>query len=52
MNTVDRIDQNSEPGKINISEKTKELLGDKFQLTYRGEIEAKNKGVLNIYFVG
>jgi len=51
VNTAARMEQNSEPGKINISEKTKELLKDEFSLTYRGEIEAKNKGALKMYFV-
>jgi adenylate cyclase len=51
VNTAARMEQNSEPGKINISETTRELLGAEFPLIYRGEIEAKNKGLLKMYFV-
>jgi class 3 adenylate cyclase len=45
------MEQNSEPGKINISEHTYELVKDKFACTYRGKIQAKNKGELSMYFV-
>jgi class 3 adenylate cyclase len=51
VNTAARMEQNSEPGKINISQTTYELVKDKFNCTYRGEITAKNKGELNMYFV-
>jgi class 3 adenylate cyclase len=45
------MEQNSEPGRINMSQSTYELVKDKFNCTYRGEIEAKNKGKLKMYFV-
>ena len=51
VNTAARMEQNSEPGKINISQTTFDLIKDKFNCTYRGEIEAKNKGKLGMYFV-
>jgi len=51
VNTAARMEQNSEPGKINISETTYVLVKDKFSCTYRGEIEAKNKGFMRMYFV-
>lgn len=51
VNTAARMEQNGEPGKINISEATYELVKDKFHCNYRGEIEAKNKGKLKMYFV-
>jgi adenylate cyclase len=51
VNVAARMEQNSEPGKINISQNTYELLKGKFNCTYRGEIEAKNKGKLGMYFV-
>jgi len=51
VNTAARMEQNSAPGMINISETTRQLLGEKFNLTYRGEIEAKNKGLMKMYFV-
>lgn len=51
VNTAARMEQNSEAGKINISETTYGLVKDKFSCEYRGEIEAKNKGKLKMYFV-
>lgn len=51
VNTAARMEQNSQPGKINISETTHELIQGKFTCTYRGELEAKNKGKLKMYFV-
>lgn len=51
VNTAARMEQNSEPGKINISQSTYELVKDKFTCTYRGEHDAKNKGKLKMYFV-
>jgi class 3 adenylate cyclase len=51
VNTAARMEQNSEAGKINISETTYELVKDKFTCEYRGEIDAKNKGKLKMYFV-
>lgn len=53
VNTAARIEQNSLPGHVNLSEKTYELVKDltNFNFTYRGEIQAKNKGALKMYFV-
>ncbi len=51
VNTAARMEQNSEAGKINISEATYALVSDKFECTYRGKIAAKNKGELGMYFV-
>ena len=51
VNTAARMEQNSEAGKINISEATYELVKDNFSCIYRGEIDAKNKGKLKMYFV-
>jgi len=51
VNTAARMEQNSEPGKINLSETTYGLVKDRFDCTYRGEIAAKHKGALKMYFV-
>ena len=51
VNTAARMEQNSEGGKINISETTYNLIKDKFDCAYRGELEAKNKGKLKMYYV-
>jgi adenylate cyclase len=51
VNTAARMEQKSEAGKINISQTTYELVKDRYTCTYRGEIEAKNKGMMKMYFV-
>jgi class 3 adenylate cyclase/tetratricopeptide (TPR) repeat protein len=51
VNVASRMESNSEPGKINISENTYNLIKDDFDCEYRGEIEAKNRGKLKMYFV-
>ncbi len=51
VNTAARMEQNSDAGKINISETTHELVKDKFNFEYRGEIYAKGKGMLKMYYV-
>lgn len=51
VNTAARMEQNSEPGKINISESTFDLVKDHFNFEHRGKINAKNKGEINMYFV-
>ena len=51
VNTASRMESSSLPGKINISESTYQLIKNKFACEYRGEIEAKNKGYINMYFL-
>ena len=51
VNVASRMESMSEPGKINISENTYALIKDDFDCEYRGEIEAKNRGKLKMYFV-
>ncbi len=51
VNTAARMEQNSIGGRINISGSTYELVKNDFECEYRGEIEAKNKGALKMYFV-
>jgi len=51
VNTASRMESSGEPGKVNISGSTYELVKDKFTCTYRGKIEAKNKGMIDMYFV-
>lgn len=50
VNTAARMEQHSEPGKVNVSERTFRLVADRFRFNYRGEIAAKNKGMLKMYF--
>jgi adenylate cyclase len=51
VNLAARMEQTSEAGKINISGSTYKLVEEKFNCTYRGKIEAKNKGEVEMYFV-
>lgn len=51
VNIASRMESNSEPGKVNISQTTYDLVKDFTVCNYRGEIEAKNRGKLKMYFV-
>jgi adenylate cyclase len=51
VNVAARMEQSSEAGKINISESTYQLIKTEFDCIYRGKIDAKNKGEINMYFV-
>jgi len=51
VNVASRMETLSTPGKINISENTYDLIKDRFDCEYRGEIEVKNKGMMKMYFV-
>lgn len=51
VNTAARMEQQSEAGKINISGTTFNLIQAKFKCIYRGKIQAKNKGEVDMYFV-
>lgn len=51
VNTASRMESSGEVGKINISQSTCDLVKDQFTCKYRGEIEAKGKGKLGMYFV-
>lgn len=51
VNTASRLESAGEPGRINISETTHALVKDTISCTYRGKIEAKNKGEIDMYFV-
>lgn len=51
VNTAARMEQNGEAGKVNISQSTYELVKNDFSVEYRGKINAKNKGDIDMYFV-
>ena len=52
VNTAARLEQSGKEGRINISQNTYEIVKDEFECEYRGEVEAKNKGMLKMYFLG
>lgn len=51
VNTAARMESSSEPGKINISGTTNELIKKYFITEYRGKKEAKGKGLVDMYFI-
>ena len=51
VNVASRMESNSEPGKVNISNETYEEVKLFFDCTFRGRIIAKNRGELEMYFV-
>ena len=51
VNLAARMEQNSTSGKINISGTTFELVKNYFVCEHRGKIDAKNKGMLDMYYV-
>ncbi|MBK9637803.1 MAG: tetratricopeptide repeat protein [Bacteroidetes bacterium] len=51
VNIASRMESSGEAGKVNISGSTYTLIKDEFQCEYRGKIEAKNKGEIDMYFV-
>jgi class 3 adenylate cyclase len=50
VNTASRMESSGEVGKVNISETTYELVKDQFTCEFRGDVEAKGKGKMKMYF--
>ena len=51
VNTASRMESSGEIGRVNVSGSTYALIKDKFTCIHRGKIEAKNKGLIEMYFV-
>jgi class 3 adenylate cyclase len=51
VNIASRMETSGEPGKINISAFTYYLIKDQFDCEYRGKVDAKGKGEIDMYFV-
>ncbi len=51
VNTASRLEAAGEPGKINTSAETYNLIKERFACTFRGEIAVKGKGPLAMYFI-
>ncbi|MFD2999440.1 adenylate/guanylate cyclase domain-containing protein [Pontibacter toksunensis] len=51
VNTASRMESSCQEGKVNISGATYELVKDEFICSYRGKVDAKNKGEIDMYFV-
>lgn len=51
VNTASRMESSGEPGRVNVSAASAELLRPLFLCTERGSIAAKNKGPMTMFFV-
>ncbi len=53
VNTASRMESSGEAGRVNISQFTYKLIKDdpRFSFEFRGKIEAKHKGAVEMYFV-
>lgn len=51
INTASRIESNGEENRINVSAYTYDLIKETFPCEYRGKLDAKGKGELDMYFV-
>ena len=51
VNIASRLESSCEPGRINISEDTYKHVKDNYSCAYRGKIEVKHKGLIEMYFV-
>lgn len=51
VNIASRMEKYGEPGRIHISGATRALLGDRYRLECRGQIEIKGKGKMQTYFL-
>ena len=51
VNVAARMESNSKPGKINISENTYALVKDQYNCTFRGKIDVNNHGSMNMNYV-
>lgn len=51
VNMASRMESSSEVGKVNVSGTTHELIKKYFETHHRGKVEAKGKGLVDMYFV-
>ncbi len=51
VNVASRMETAGEPGSVNISGDTYELIKEYFDCKHRGKIEVKNRGEIDMYFV-
>ena len=51
VNIAARMESKSQTGRVNISESTYRKVKYTFECSHRGKVEAKNKGMIDMYFV-
>ena len=51
VNTASRMEATGVPGCIQVTERTRELLGERYLIRERGMIQVKGKGKMRTYFL-
>jgi len=51
VNTAPRMESHGSAGKIQVTEDAKRALGDAFQFEYRGAVEIRGKGAMELYYL-
>ncbi len=51
VNIASRMETSGSPGRVNISEKTYDIIKDRFECSHRGKVHAKNLGDISMYFI-
>jgi class 3 adenylate cyclase len=51
VNIASRMESAGEPGRVNVSAYTRDLVHREFKCEYRGKVDAKGKGEVDMYFV-
>jgi class 3 adenylate cyclase len=51
VNIAARMEESGEVGQVNVSETVYELVKEHFDFEYRGEVKAKNKGMMKMFFL-
>ena len=51
VNTASRMESSGEVGRVNVSAYTYDLIRADFKCEYRGKVDAKGKGPMDMYFV-
>ena len=51
VNIAARMESAGEPGRVNVSAYTRDLVRHDFECEYRGKLDAKGKGEVDMYFV-
>jgi adenylate cyclase len=51
VNTASRMESHGEPGRIHVTDETRQMLKDMYVLAARGEISVKGKGAMHTWFL-
>ena len=51
VNIASRMESSGEPGRVNVSAYTYDLIRKDYACEYRGRVDAKGKGEVDMYFV-